>query len=288
MDTIRQTLLLTLALMTTGCVSMRPDKSQAEKRHPASEDKFFDLGQGRVHFRVIQGAAPTIVLECGGGADATQWASLQPEIARLTGLAVVSYDRPGFGKSDLPSSPYDPVLEMTQLQRGLKRLGLDREVILVGHSYGALLNQLYAAQNSQAIRGVVLIDPNTVGFMDSIGGVRELSKELPEPLPRPVQANKRVFAGFDEAVETFRPTAFRSDIPMVVITAGKSWWPTEERNKLFRAAHQKIVADNPNRSLVVAEGSGHNVTADRPDMVLTAIKDVVARIHSKSLHPMTR
>jgi pimeloyl-ACP methyl ester carboxylesterase len=222
------------------------------------------------------------VLECGGGENATQWASLQPEIARLTGWAVVSYDRPGFGKSDLPSSPYDPVLEMRQLKQGLKRLGLDREVILVGHSYGALLNQLYASQNPKAIRGVVLIDPNTVGFMDSIGGVRELMKEVPDPLPKPVQANKRVLAGFEAALETFRKVPFRSDIPMVVITAGKPWWPTKERNKLFRAAHEEIVFDNPNRSLVVAEGSGHNVTADRPDVVMAAIQDVVARIHSKS------
>lgn len=282
MKAILQTLSLTLVLMVTGCVSTRRSEFCTQKQSPVLEEEFFDLGQGRVHFRVIRGATPTIVLESGGAENATQWANLQPEIARLTGLAVVSYDRPGFGASDLPSSPYDPVLEMRQLKRGLKRLGLDHEVILVGHSYGALLNQLYASQNPEAIRGVVLIDPNTVGFMDSIGGVRVLMKEVPAQLPKPVEANKRVLAGFEAALEVFRTTAFRSDIPMVVITAGKPWWPTEERNKLFRAAHESSVTGNPNRSQVIAERSGHNVIADRPDVVLAAIKDVVARIHSKS------
>jgi len=129
------------------------------------------------------------------------------------------------------------------------------------------------------VRGVVLIDPNSVAFMDSIGGVRALEKEIPKQLPEPVEANKRVLAGFERALETFRSTAFPSDVPMVVITAGKPWWPTEERNKLFRASHESIVRGNPNRLLVVAEGSGHNVPMDRPDIILSAISNVVARVH---------
>jgi pimeloyl-ACP methyl ester carboxylesterase len=281
MNTILKTLFLTVVVMTTDCVSPRSGEAQPAKQSPASEDKSFDFGQGQLHFRVIRGAAPTIVLECGAGENATQWASLQPEIARLTGRAVVSYDRPGYGKSDLPSSPYDPVLEMRQLQQGLKRLGLDREVILVGHSYGALLNQLYASQNPKTIRGVVLVDPNTVGFIDSIGGVGELMKAVPAQLPEPIQATKRFLAGYEAAVESFRPVPFRSDLPMVVITAGKPWWPTEDWNRLYSAAHEKLVEGNPNRSRLVADGCGHNVPGDRPDVVLAAIKAVVARIDAK-------
>jgi len=279
MHTVLQWLLSLLLLVMTACVSPQRPKTPSEKIAAEPQNEFLDPGHGRLRFCVIRGNLPAIVLESGGSENASQWKSLQPEIARLTGLAVVSYDRPGFGDSELPSSPYDATLEMQDLKVALKRLRLANEVILVGHSYGGLLNQLYASQNPKSVRGVVLIDPNSVEFVDSIGGARVLEKELPKQLPEPVEANKRVLAGFERAIETFRPTAFPSDVPVVVITAGKPWWPTEERNRLFRAAHESIVRGNPNRSLVVAEGSGHRVTADRPDIVLSAITNIVARIH---------
>jgi pimeloyl-ACP methyl ester carboxylesterase len=101
-----------------------------------------DVGGYRLRFRVVDGRLPTIVLESGGGADSSEWTILQPQLARLTGLAVVSYDRAGFGESDLPSSPYNASEEVAGLQTGLKRLGLAKEVLLVGHSYGGLLNAI--------------------------------------------------------------------------------------------------------------------------------------------------
>jgi len=269
----------------SGCVSpQQPEASSIKNREP--QDEFLDLGHGRIHFRVIYGNLPAIVLESGGGMDSSQWKSLQPEIARLTGLAVVSYDRPGFGESDLPSSAYDAALEMQHLQEGLKRLGLEKQVILVGHSYGGFLNQYYASKYSRSVRGVVLIDPGTVGIVDAFGGSKAVVKEAeaevkydgPEPAPKRILALKRFFAGYSDAIETFRSTAF-PNVPMILISAGKPWWPTEERNKLWRAGHESVVAGYPNRSLVVAEGSGHTVTADRPDVVLLAITNIVARIH---------
>jgi pimeloyl-ACP methyl ester carboxylesterase len=277
MRSILPSLLLLLLLVMTGCICSQRSDVLSKKIASEPQDEFVDVGHGRLRFRVIRGNSPAIVLESGGAMDSSQWNSLQPEIARLTGLAVVSYDRPGFGESELPSSPYDAAVEMRDLKAALKCLGLPRKVILVGHSYGGMLNQLYAWQNQKDVRGVVLIDPNSVAFMDSIGGAQTLTKETPKELPKPVEANRRVLAGFQNSIETVRPTSFPRDVPMVVITAGKPWWPTEERNKLFRASHEGIVRNNPQRTLVIAEGSGHNVTAERPDVVLSAITNVVAR-----------
>ena len=271
MRTALELSLLTLGLVMMGCTGVPPKTVPSGKPVSESKDEFLNLEQGRVHFHIIRGASPTILLECGGGSNWGQWKKLQPEIARATGLTVVSYDRPGFGDSELPSLAYDPSVEMRQLHSGLTHLGVDQQLILVGHSYGALLNQLYASKYPKSIRGVVLIDPNSVAFMDSIGGAGVLNKEFPDPVPEPVEANKRIVAQFERAVEMFRLAAFPADIPMVVITAGKPWWPTEERNKLFRASHESIVVGNRNRSLVVAEGSGHVVPTDRPDFVLSPL-----------------
>ena len=71
-------------------------------------DKCIERAGYRLHLKVhvpanVAESAPTIVLESGGGFDARQWDALQPELAREFSAVVVSYDRPGFGSSDLPA-----------------------------------------------------------------------------------------------------------------------------------------------------------------------------------------
>ena len=113
-----------LLVVVIGCSAAESNVALPGKLVAEPSEEFLELGNGRVHFRVTRGASPTIVLESAADGDLSQWDSLQLKIAQVTGMAVVSYDRPGFGKSDLPSSAYDPVLEMQQLRDGLKRLGL--------------------------------------------------------------------------------------------------------------------------------------------------------------------
>jgi pimeloyl-ACP methyl ester carboxylesterase len=127
-------------------------------------------------------------------------------------LAVVSYDRAGFGESDLPSSPYNALGEVAGLRKGLERLGLAKAVLLVGHSYGGLLNQLYAHKYPKSVKGIVLIDPNTVAFVDAIGGPRQLM-EIPFPTTPPLsklqQAGIRQITSFDKTVELVRKAALQ-------------------------------------------------------------------------------
>jgi pimeloyl-ACP methyl ester carboxylesterase len=68
--------------------------------------------------------------------DSTEWNALAPRLAQETGATVIAYDRAGFGKSDLPETKYDLREDTAALWRGLGTLGLDRNLILVGHSYG--------------------------------------------------------------------------------------------------------------------------------------------------------
>jgi len=194
----------------------------------------------------------------------------------------VSYDRAGFGESDLPSSPYNASEEVDGLHKGLKRLGLAKEVFLVGHSYGGLLNQLYAYKYPKSVKGMVLIDPNTVAFVDAIGGPKQLM-EVPFPTTPPLsklqQAGIRQINAFDKTIELVRKTTIPGYIPVTVITAGKPWWPTQKQSDAYRAGHETIVAGAPNRLLVVAEGSGHNIPGERPDIVVSSIQDLIRKLH---------
>ena len=247
---------------------------------PTVKDTSVDVGKYRLHFRIIDGRSPTIVLESGGGADSSQWSALQPELARRTGLAVVSYDRAGFGESDLPSSPYNASEEVAGLRKGLERLGLVKKVLLVGHSHGGLLNQLYAHQYRKSVKGIVLIDSNTVAFVDAIGGPKQLM-EIPFPTTPPLsklqRAGIRQINAFDKTIEMVRRAPLPRDIPVIVIAAGKAWWPTQKQSEAYRAGQEAIVAGAPNRSLLVAEGTGHNIPGERPEIVVSAIEELIRK-----------
>ena len=250
---------------------------------PATRDTLVDAGGYRLHFRVTGSGAPAIVLESGGGMDASQWTPLQSQLAQATGVTVVSYDRAGFGDSDLPQTAYDAKQEIANLHQGLDQLGLADDVVLVGHSYGGLLNQLYAKQFPTTVKGIVLIDPNTVAFVDAIGGPQKLMQipfDEKLPLSKAQQAGVRQIRAFDKTIDAARSAPIAKTIPLTVITAGKPWWPKPEQSQAYRAAHESLTAEAPARSLIVAEGSGHNIPRERPDVVASAVEAMLASFHT--------
>ena len=132
-------------------------------------DTMVTVGGNRLYFKIIDGSSPTILLEAGGGMDHTEWAELGPRIARETGSAVVSYDRAGFGKSDLPEVPHDMKMEAEWLWNALGQLGLDRDLVLVGHSYGRWMIRIEASEYPKDVSGIVFIDPFSAEFVDILG-----------------------------------------------------------------------------------------------------------------------
>lgn len=242
-------------------------------------DTLIQAGDQNLHFRIASGRLPAIVLESGGGADASEWAGLLPQLADTTRLAVVSYDRAGFGRSDLPSTPYDVRRELAALHAALQQLHLADSVIIVGHSYGGLLAQIYAHEYVTTVLGLVLVDPNTVGFVDAVGGASSPLLAVPFDTTRPLSklemAGKRQVDAFPQTVAVARRSPPSTSLPIVVITAGNPFWPTEAANRAWRAAHEALARGNRGR-LVIATGAGHQIPATRPDLIIAAVEQVLS------------
>jgi pimeloyl-ACP methyl ester carboxylesterase len=247
----------------------------------ASNSQSLDVGGYALHFRVSPGCAPAVLLEAGGEMDSSEWSALQPEINAATGSAVVSYDRPGYGDSSLPEQNLTLNDEVDALHRVLRRLDIPRPMVLVGHSYGAFLVQVYAHRYPDETRGVVLIDPNSVAFMDAIGGPGKLDLSIPPGTPpKLARAASREIASFAEAIEEARAAPLSKSLPVIVIAAEKRWGPTAQFNDAFDAARKSLVAGLPHGSLVVADGSGHVIPAERPDVVLAAVAAMVRNLRN--------
>jgi hypothetical protein len=55
-------------------------------------------------------------------------------------------------------------------------------------------------------------------------------------------------------------------------------WPIEEEERIFHELHDELAALVPGTRHIVAEGVGHNIHQDQPDLVVEAILDVVAAV----------
>ena len=249
-------------------------------------EKLIDVGKCRLNFRVIKGGNITILFESGGGMDSTEWSKLAPEIASKTGATIVTYDRPGFGKSDLPEIPYDMRTETKWLLDGLKKLGLEKNLILVGHSYGGWLIRLIASMYPQNISGMVFVDPFSNEFVDILGvkyldnhpmvGKHPFDTSHPEKLTKIQRALIRMVSdGLQRKTEIMRKTTIPEEIPVRLITCGKSFLPKPEEQMAWRRAHEQIVSKIKGAKLIVAEQSGHMIPFEQPGIIIETIIEVI-------------
>jgi pimeloyl-ACP methyl ester carboxylesterase len=253
---------------------------------PEAVEKLIDVGGYRLNFRIIPGKGPVILLESGGGMDSSQWEALAPLLWRETGATVVAYDRAGFGKSDLPETKYDLREDTDALWRGLKQLGLDRDLILVGHSYGGFLIRFEAGVYPGSVKGLVFVDPFTFELVDAMG-IEEADNKLgqlpfdvsqPEKLTKYQRAEVRMVgapsSNLAEKCAVARKAAFPKGLPVRVITSGGEWLPPQDQ-KLWRESHERLTTSIKGAKLVVAEQSDHMIPERQPDLVVSVVTEVV-------------
>ena len=248
------------------------------------------VGKYRLNFQVIEGGDLTILLEAGGGMDSNEWNNLAPELARKTGSTIVSYDRAGFGKSDLPETPHDMREEVEWLWQALQKLNLDKDLILVGHSFGGWMIRLIASEHPDAVRGIVFVDPFTNEFVDLLGveyldnhpmaGKLPFDTSQPDKLTKFQRAAVRMTGdGLKPKIEIMRKTSIPPDIPVVVITSGRPFLPKTEEQEAWRLSHEQLTASIKGATLIVAEESDHMIPFRQPALIIDAVMKVIQFPH---------
>lgn len=133
-------------------------------------DTLVDVGKHKIHFNITKGKGIPILFECGGGSVSTTWNSILEPLHKITGTTLITYDRAGGGQSTIDTSETDPkkhsIINLIEdLETGLKKLGYDKEIMLVAHSYGGYLATLYSTRHPNLVKSVILIDVNH-NYMD--------------------------------------------------------------------------------------------------------------------------
>ena len=122
----------------------------------------------KLHVHCEGNGPVTVFLVAGLNEFSLHWSGLQPLLARET--KTCSYDRAGFGWSE--PAEHAPTLNnsVNDLREVLQALGDKPPVVLVGHSYGAILVRMYAQRFPENIKAIVLLDPASEYMPERIDG----------------------------------------------------------------------------------------------------------------------
>jgi pimeloyl-ACP methyl ester carboxylesterase len=231
------------------------------------------VGSDRLHVETIGESGPTVVFEAGLGNDSTTWKSVAGPIAAFA--RVVLYDRLGLGESAQLKDTRATITAdqvASRLHALLTAADIHPPYILVGHSLGGLYMQMFARKYPKEVSGIVLLESSST---EAPSELKTRAKLVPGTAAYLEQE------GVAESNRQVRNAGPFPDVPLTVIAATdhgpyfREWEPTLMR------LQQQLAALSPQGSLIVAQGSGHDVQLDRPETVIEAVKRMAAAVEAK-------
>jgi pimeloyl-ACP methyl ester carboxylesterase len=275
------------ALAVGMCVSLSFFGLRVADAGPAASasTQMIERAGHKIAFHVTPGDSPIIVLDAGGGLDSSYWASLVANLSAKTGSEIISYDRPGFGASDEVKGPWSLRSATDDLAFGLQKLGATHGVILVAHSLAGEIAICLAHQHPKWILGAILVDANVPEFFTDQQIARQeaifapvIAKMKDAPSTQETRQLLAVAESFSETARSFHRMSWPDTIPADVIVSEKTPFDDPVDADAWRAAHAKFAARANGRKLIIADKSSHDVAHDRPDVIETAISDMIDRV----------
>jgi pimeloyl-ACP methyl ester carboxylesterase len=227
---------------------------------------------GRDMFLECKGiGSPTVIVEAGIGSGSGGWADGVGELAQTT--RACRYDRAGLGFSDPHAGGGDLSAgdRADDLHALLQVAGVDGPYVLAGFSYGGMITRAFTDRFPSEVGGLVFIDATSekawapgswILEHDPLGtdGVHAIDVE---------RTREELLAATD-----------LGDRPTIVLTQGningefeRQWSPIQD-----------ALAEMSSKSLhMVATESGHDIRADRPELVIESIVAAVEAVRHPPL-----
>ncbi|HDR4419312.1 TPA: alpha/beta hydrolase [Bacillus cereus] len=104
----------------------------------------------------------TVVIQTGMTCSFYDWLPIIDKLSQH--FTVVSYHRPGYGKSELGNHSRTTLQATKELQMLLQKLDIHEPIILIGHSYGGLCAQHFAMLYEDKLRALILVDSTSMNL----------------------------------------------------------------------------------------------------------------------------
>lgn len=243
---------------------------------------------------------PTALLEAGFGDDAGIWMDVQLDIAAFT--RVCAYSRAGLGGSDAVTEHRTIQDIVNDLDALLMNSPVAGPFVLVGHSIGGLIVNMYVHQKPEQVAGMVFVDSSHPDQQAGFQSVRppklnaawttfDASGTSPE--------NWDITAATTQGETVYVEPGSLEDLPVVVLTADTNLvnkeqvtWIKENvwsgfnedmllaENRVWAGLQKQYAALSNNSRHVTVEGSTHYIYIDNPEVVIDAVRRVVEAIRT--------
>ncbi|MDF2686432.1 MAG: putative hydrolase [Clostridia bacterium] len=119
----------------------------------------YTISSSQLSCRLYGKSDKTIVIDSCIASCSAEWWHIAEQLQGE--YQVLLYDRAGYGKSSLSIKTRTPENIAAELDDLLNKLGINKNIIMIGHSQGGFYATQYALMFPQKMKAVVLLDPAT-------------------------------------------------------------------------------------------------------------------------------
>ena len=302
-----------LGAVGTASAAYQVAAETRDRRRFPPPGRLADVGGRFLHLLEAGAGSPAVVIVPAIGGNVLEWLAFHRELA--TDMRVCVYDRAGFGWSDAPPRGWQTFDDMAdELRRGLAGAGIGPPYVLVGHSIGGIIARRFTVRYRGDVAGMVLIDsshedqvrrrradgwwrgaPRMSWFalrqrarvlglrrLAVQAGFGELNAEIARDVPPECAPSARAInltARHRRAVvrEIMLMTRLHGQppglggLPLTVLTAAG-------RDATWMQMQVELAGLSTASTHIIAAHGGHYLQRDEPDLVASAIRDLMARI----------
>ena len=228
-------------------------------------------GERTLLARVWPGEGVPVVFLHGIFASSEVWT----EIAGELGRPVIAFDLPGFGGSDLPSSP-DVSAYAADIAAGIDALGIER-FELVGHSFGGAVAARLAELLPARVTSLVLFAPAGFGRIAlaeamTVPGIRSVADALVRRslARRQIALSASAIAAARQATVAL-VAAGRTRAAATYAAPVTAVWGTDDH--VVRPHHSRHLSNAfPQADVLFVDGMGHHPVQERREDVLALLR----------------
>ena len=303
---VLSTEILLLAILALAGFAYERHARQRDNELYGQSRTLVDVGGYRLHLNCRGEGSPMVVLEYGLQGSYLDWYAVEPEIARFTRVCI--YDRAGYGWSDPSPRPRIPSVMAEELHTLLHAAGEKPPFILTAHSYGSFPAVMFAHLYPSEVSGLVLADglhtfsTFPFGLREKLSlrsmqllvpvGVPRLRHWFGGNMPPELQGERQAIgcrpgfydaiyrerAALPESVAEMRAIPNLGSVPLIAVAHDPKILSGKAGLDEWSKVQQQKSQLSTNSELVVALGSGHDIPADRPDVIVVSVKKLAFRL----------
>ena len=237
-------------------------------------DRFVTVNGLALHIRCSgdrTAGSALVVLEAGANQAIKTWDNVFGPIAQFA--RVCAYERPGIGQSAASADEPSIGASVETLHALLEAAAEPPPYVMVGHSWGGALVQLFARRHASEVTGLVLIDATheqqEQRFAALVDGRNESAAHSGPFSGEPLDT-----VGLERELSA----PWHSDIPLIVLAHSPSTDPVDDPR--VGALLQELGRDLSTRSsrgefIVAQKGVGHFIQNQQPALVIESIRRIV-------------